>query len=466
MNQNLIKTIVQAIKQTEPRTKAYDTQATVMRIEGSMAWVHIPGGVAETPVKMTIAAKPGDTVQVRVSGGRAFMVGNASAPPTDDTVAAGAVRQISAVKKVVQAVKEVAETASRIAGNTNQYFWHTQEGIDTGAHITEIPQDKFLADPAAGGGNLLARSNGVAIRDGLVEVAEFDKDSVTFNDSDGDATAEFGGSGFFIGQDANTKISYDAANGLKLGQNVSILPTGIFQMSYDHYSFSIDTVQKYMYMNAYGNIMRLGDEGFYFILEGQQYRVDAPGGSISLMAYNPVLLSGNIAQLYLEYRGGNATAALIGKTIELEAASGIKAIGNILPDQENTRYLGNSSHRWQNLYTHYVNASGAITAGAVASYTPTWGTGQTPVRYSCVVSAGICHFSFMGAAIAHNNGDLICNLPVGARPSAQINPPFIKMAGGVMGVLQITTAGAVTVAQITNSSNTGRIYLSCSFPVV
>ncbi len=174
MNEKTLKDLLSSLKTAgKPKTSAYDTTATVTRVEGGTAWVHIPGGVTETPVKLTISAKAGDNVQVRVSGGRAFMVGNASAPPTDDTVATGAVRQISTVRKVVERVREVAETASRIAGNTNQYFWHTQEGTDTGAHITEIPQEEFLADPANGGGNLLARSNGIAIRDGLTELSSF-----------------------------------------------------------------------------------------------------------------------------------------------------------------------------------------------------------------------------------------------------------------------------------------------------
>lgn len=66
-----------------------------------------------------------------------------------------------------------ANYASRLASNTNQYFWHTETGSDTGAHITEIPQEDFLEDPANGGGNLLARSNGIAVRDGLEELATF-----------------------------------------------------------------------------------------------------------------------------------------------------------------------------------------------------------------------------------------------------------------------------------------------------
>ena len=170
-NFDILKNILDA--QQDTGTQAYDTTATVRRIEGSTAWVHIPGGVDETPVRLTINAKAGDTVQLRVGGGSAWLVGNATAPPTDDTVATGAVRQISAVRKVVEKVREVAETASRIAGNTNQYFWHTQEGSDTGAHITEIPREDFLADPTNGGGNTLIRSNGVAVRDGLTELSTF-----------------------------------------------------------------------------------------------------------------------------------------------------------------------------------------------------------------------------------------------------------------------------------------------------
>lgn len=65
----------------------YDTQAEVRRIDGNTAWVHIPGGIDETPVQLTTSAKKGDIVQVRVSGGRAWLYGNKTSPPTDDTKA-------------------------------------------------------------------------------------------------------------------------------------------------------------------------------------------------------------------------------------------------------------------------------------------------------------------------------------------------------------------------------------------
>lgn len=65
-----------------------------------------------------------------------------------------------------------------IADNTAQYFWMVETGSDTGAHITEIPREDFEADPQNGGGNLLARSNGIAVRDGLTELAQFSASSV------------------------------------------------------------------------------------------------------------------------------------------------------------------------------------------------------------------------------------------------------------------------------------------------
>ncbi len=77
-----------------------------------------------------------------------------------------------------------ADNAYKIAGDTNQYFWFTGSGSDTGAHITETPQAQFIADPQNGGGNLLARSNGVAIRDGLEELAIFSAEQLRIGKTD------------------------------------------------------------------------------------------------------------------------------------------------------------------------------------------------------------------------------------------------------------------------------------------
>lgn len=105
---NLAKTLTDV---PEKRTKAYDTQAEVRRIEGNTAWVHIPGGVDETPVQLTTSAKKGDIVQVRVSGGRAWLYGNASAPPTDDTKANEADKKAGTAHVVAVEAKDTADVA-------------------------------------------------------------------------------------------------------------------------------------------------------------------------------------------------------------------------------------------------------------------------------------------------------------------------------------------------------------------
>ena len=99
-----VKGLARIMAPQKSRTQPYDTPATVRRIEGGVAYVHIEGGVDETPVALTINAKAGDNVLVRVSGGRAWITGNSSAPPTDDHVAV----------QTAQAVEEVEKTVSNV----------------------------------------------------------------------------------------------------------------------------------------------------------------------------------------------------------------------------------------------------------------------------------------------------------------------------------------------------------------
>lgn len=127
-----------------------------------------------------------------------------------------------------------ADNAYKIAGDTNQYFWFTGSGSDTGAHITETPQAQFIADPQNGGGNLLARSNGVAIRDGLTELATFGAYGANINEN-GVSIANFGstarvgkeGSSRFLMNadslqaydDENNKYFEVSADGMTYGNN-------------------------------------------------------------------------------------------------------------------------------------------------------------------------------------------------------------------------------------------------------
>ena len=110
-----------------------------------------------------------------------------------------------------------ADNAYKVAGDTNQYFWFTGSGSDTGAHITETPQTQFLADPTNGGGNLLARSNGVAIRDGLTELAEFTESGVNIN-SNGVSVAKFGTDEARIGAEGGSYVDL-TTDGLEVYQD-------------------------------------------------------------------------------------------------------------------------------------------------------------------------------------------------------------------------------------------------------
>lgn len=126
---------VEAMNASQRKTSAYDTEAEVVRIEGNTAWVHIAGGVTETPVQLTINAQKGDKVQVRVSNEGAWLMGNATAPPTDDTkaneadakaveakyiavdAASAAVKADAAAQDAVTSA-ETARTAAQIAQET------------------------------------------------------------------------------------------------------------------------------------------------------------------------------------------------------------------------------------------------------------------------------------------------------------------------------------------------------------
>lgn len=110
------KELLGIIKDTAQQgTKPFDTEAEVIRVEGDTVWVHMPAGVDETPVQKTINAKVGDTVQVRVANGSAWLVGNASAPPTDDGTAMKALDYASIANEASKNALNSAATAKEAA---------------------------------------------------------------------------------------------------------------------------------------------------------------------------------------------------------------------------------------------------------------------------------------------------------------------------------------------------------------
>ena len=110
----LVKQLLDAFRKSQSKgTQGYDSQAVVKRVEGNTIWVHIPGGIDETPIRKTVSANVGDVIQIRVAGGRAFAVGNETSPPTDDTLA-------KAANQTAGKAKAVAEAAKIAVGNVEQ----------------------------------------------------------------------------------------------------------------------------------------------------------------------------------------------------------------------------------------------------------------------------------------------------------------------------------------------------------
>ena len=137
--------LIQAFNRaSEKKVKGYDTQATVLRVEADTVWVHIPGGVDETPIRKTIAARAGDLINVRVAGGRAWITGNESAPPTDDATAIYASyvaetadsnantanKNAGEAKDTAEAAQNEAEGASSAAGTLRDEYEEYKEGME------------------------------------------------------------------------------------------------------------------------------------------------------------------------------------------------------------------------------------------------------------------------------------------------------------------------------------------------
>ena len=107
------KEFLKVLNNKDKGPKPYDTTAEVVRVEDGVAWVHIDGGVEETPAELTINAVKGDHVKVRLVGGQAFLIGNGTAPPTDDRVANDALGVATGARVVAVQAEEVANVTEQ-----------------------------------------------------------------------------------------------------------------------------------------------------------------------------------------------------------------------------------------------------------------------------------------------------------------------------------------------------------------
>jgi len=127
-------------------------------------------------------------------------------------------RTSAQLKAHLRSLRERLVETETIASNTNQYFWFTETGTDTGAHITEVPQEEFT-DPTSenyhAGYNALFGSIGFAIRNSLTELATFSANAIRLGLSNAKHIL-INPDGISLYSAANTLLSNFTASGVGL----------------------------------------------------------------------------------------------------------------------------------------------------------------------------------------------------------------------------------------------------------
>ena len=194
-----VKEIASTMKQS--KTKAYDTVAKVLRVDEKTAYVHIDGGADETPAQMAINCKSGDTVKIRVSGGKAWLTGNLTSPPTDDTAAEKVKQSHERFKKGT--IKNFGLQNEKIinAAKTATNFIDYIDGV--GLVVGDMRGNTLKQ-------NTLLDAYGMAVRKGNSEIVRFGTAPIVITNTDGDKT--YDGSGSVMQSDRNIVVSTQQTN--------------------------------------------------------------------------------------------------------------------------------------------------------------------------------------------------------------------------------------------------------------
>ena len=190
-----------ALTMKESKTKPYDTVAKVLRVDERTAYVHIDGGADETPAQMAINCKSGDTVKIRVSGGKAWLTGNLTSPPTDDTAA----------EKVKQSHERFKKGTAKNFGLQNEKIINAAKTATN--FIDYIDGVGLIVGDMRGNTlkqNTLLDAYGMAVRNGNSEIVRFGTAPIVITNTDGDKTYE--GSGSVMQSNRNIVVSTQQTN--------------------------------------------------------------------------------------------------------------------------------------------------------------------------------------------------------------------------------------------------------------
>ena len=73
------------------------------------------------------------------------------------------------VEQTANTALSTANNAINLADGVNQHFWYDSAG----AHVTDVTQTQYIADPTNAGGNTLITSTGLGVRNGTTQLAAF-----------------------------------------------------------------------------------------------------------------------------------------------------------------------------------------------------------------------------------------------------------------------------------------------------
>ena len=133
------------------KTAPLDIMGKVTRVEDGVAWVRFAGSeVGDTPVRMNIDCKVGDDVQVRSSDGKAWIVGNQSAPPTDDTKASEAGAEARRAHESIQSVKETVTEVEHTVQEQKRQITIIDETAVTGVVVQYAKSTSPTVAPTSG----------------------------------------------------------------------------------------------------------------------------------------------------------------------------------------------------------------------------------------------------------------------------------------------------------------------------
>ena len=195
----LAEVISKAIKGNQQTGSDYT--ARVVKVEGSTAYVQITGSdIADTPVAMSVSCKPGDMVRVRVANGKAWITGNDSSPPTDDSAALQAIKEIRETNELIKAKAKASDGRySKIEQSVDEIVLEVGEVDEKASNAQDTANGRMKADMSnksssivIGSGTMTFKSNTL-----VVNSTKFKLDAngnATFAGSLNAATGSFTGS--------------------------------------------------------------------------------------------------------------------------------------------------------------------------------------------------------------------------------------------------------------------------------